>query len=283
MIYICAALLLAGAGLTVFAWWRQGLRSRAVERLFVGNAALVDEPVVERAPRVIVRAWWLAFVAAPLLYAGLAFGLRWPWTYAVVLGVLAGLLVWQLDVLIHAWRLLRIEQQLADAIDLMVAAVKAGSTLQSAMESALGETRRPLQPQLEELLGRIRLGDDPVEAFTALSDRIPLETFRIFSLTLAVNWEVGGRLSQTLANVGRTIRDRIEMTRRVNAVTLQSRLSIVSILVVTYFIAALMWRNDPERMAGFLASVVGQSLTCTAMVLQGVGILWINRLSKPRF
>jgi tight adherence protein B len=180
-------------------------------------------------------------------------------------------------------RLQKTERQLADSIDMMVAAVKAGAGLQSAMQSTLENTPSPWRQELEEVVGRIRYGDDPVEVLTDLSDRVPLETVRLFAQTLAVNWTVGGRLSQTLANVARTIRDRLELTRRMHAMTTQARLSVVSIIAVTYFIAALMWRNDPERMGGFLSSLVGQGLVATAMILQAVGIVWISRLSTPRF
>lgn len=282
IVFPLAALFLLGAGLTAYAWWRTEARSRAAERLHSGEA-LVDRVESPREPPLVRRYFWVAWLVVPWLAALFRWGLDWPWAYSVVLAAISGLMVWQIDGLVYAWRLLRLEQQLADAIDLMVAAVKSGSTLQGAIESAAAESRQPLRAQLEQILGRIRLGDVPSDVFLDLADRTSLETFRIFSLTLAVNWEVGGRLSQTLANVGRTIRDRIEMTRRINAVTLQSRLSIGSILVVTYFIAALMWRNDPQRMVGFLNSLIGQSLVCTAMALQGIGIVWISRLSRPRF
>lgn len=277
-----AALFLLGAGLTVYAWWRREARHRAVERLR-SNDAQEEIRILRRQTPLIRRYLWSAVLVALAVAVALLWGLGWPWSYSLALAMISGLLAWQVDGLIYAGRLLRLEQQLADAIDLMVAAVKSGSTLQGAIESAAAESKQPLRAQLEEILGRIRLGDVPSEVFLDFADRTSLETFRIYSLTLAVNWEVGGRLSQTLANVGRTIRDRIEMTRRINAVTLQSRLSIGSILVVTYFIAALMWRNDPQRMVGFVNSIIGQSLVCTAMVLQGVGIIWISRLSRPKF
>ena len=100
---------------------------------------------------------------------------------------------------------------------------------------------------------------------------------------MAVNWSVGGQLSLALANVGRTIRDRLELNRRMQAMTTQARLSVMSVILVTYFIGALMWRNDPERMGEYLGSLVGQGLVTTAMVLQAIGIVWISHMSTPRF
>ena len=49
----------------------------------------------------------------------------------------------------------------------------------------------------------------------------------LFAAALSVHWEVGGSLAPILATVGRTVRDRIELSRRISAMTTQARLSIV--------------------------------------------------------
>jgi tight adherence protein B len=177
----------------------------------------------------------------------------------------------------------RIEEQLGDAIDLMVSALQAGAGVLSAMENAAREVRKPLRPQLEEVLGRIRYGDDPQEVFRALYIRVPFESFRLFSSALAVHWEVGGSLAPTLAGVGRIIRDRIEIARRIKSVSTQARLSTITVLCTTYFIALVIWRNDPERMENFLATEIGQILAAGAILLQALGLLWAARVSRMKY
>lgn len=230
-------------------------------------------------PRYRVIPWLAGLLLALLLWMWL----RWPPGFAIASGVVLGLLGWQVEQWWYTRTVGRLEEQLADAIDLMVAAVKAGSSLQSSLEAAALNSNPPLKPQLEEVVGRIRFGDDPTEALTDMEVRIPLETIRLFTITLAVNWQVGGRLAQTLANVGRTIRDRIELSRRMHAMSTQARVSVISIMGVTYFLAALMWRNDPTRMEGFLTSTFGQAATIGAVVLQAIGIAWISRMSRIKF
>src|SRR6202043_1613176 len=124
----------------------------------------------------------------------------------------------------------RIEQQLSDAIDLMVAALQAGAGTLSALENAVQEARRPLRAQLTEVLGRIRYGDDPQLVLHALEQRVPLEVFRLFVSALSVHWETGGSLAPTLATVGRVVRDRIEVSRRIRSLTAQSRVSVVAVM-----------------------------------------------------
>ncbi len=54
-------------------------------------------------------------------------------------------------------------------------------------------------------------------------------------------------------------------------------------LGATYFIALVIWRNDPERMAAFLDTAVGRYLVVTAIVLQVVGIIWSAAIGKVKY
>ncbi len=81
---------------------------------------------------------------------------------------MAGLLLGQLEAQRVTRVRLRIEEQLADAIDLMVAGLRVGAGASGVLEAATREARWPLRPQFDELLGRIRYGDDPQAVLRAL-------------------------------------------------------------------------------------------------------------------
>lgn len=237
---------------------------------------------MKRSP-VLRRYWWAGLIVAAMVVLLMRLTLAIPWTYLAAIYVMTFLCCWQLDEVWLQYRIAKLEQQLADTIDMMVAAVKSGASLQSALESAVADASQPWRREAEQMVSAIRYGQDPVEAVMDLSDRLPLESLTLFCQTLAVNWKVGGKLSITLANVGRTIRDRIELSRRMQAMTTQARVSVISVIAVTYFIGALIWRNDPERMGGFLGSTPGQVMVSIGMTLQAIGVVWISWMSKPKF
>jgi tight adherence protein B len=281
---------MAGGFLAV--WWmlRRAYIDRVVgERLADADhdgSEETDEP--HEAPRRLFRHplqryYWVAPLCGVLSCLLLALAASVPWVLSLALGILAGMLTWQLEAVLAARRVRLLEQQLADALDMMIAAVKSGASLLSAIGSAQQQAAQPLRSEFDFLAGRVRLGDEPADALNDLAARVPLESFELFTQALAVNWTVGGQLSATLASIARTVRDRIELTRRMHSMTMQSRLSIISVMAVTYFLGALMWRNDPERMGGFLTSLIGQWAVAVAVVLQGVGVIWISLISRPRF
>ncbi|QDS91719.1 Bacterial type II secretion system protein F domain protein [Roseimaritima multifibrata] len=285
-------MLAGGLAAVAIAMSRSQQATTARRRLFeqvkrVDDATAAEDiqefSVRHRRSPVLMRYWWIGIPVALLIVGLVWFLLSIPWPYLLAFFVMILLCAGQIDAIFVQMRVQKLEQQLADSIDMMVAAVKSGAGLQSALESSVKQARRPWLTEAEQLTQAVRYGDDPVDALGDLSERLPLESVLLFSQTLAVNWRVGGRLALTLANVGRTVRDRIELSRRMNAMTTQARLSVVSVIVVTYFIGALIWRNDPERMTGFLTSMVGQIMVSVGMMLQAVGTVWISWISKPRF
>ncbi len=264
-------------------------RARTYERFAEATANAEDsgsaaEVQLGRGVRRLSRNWiWLPWVVglAAALTVWLVFG--WPIQYVAAIGGVVALLLNQLEGSLHKRHVAKLERQLADAIDIMVGAVSAGAAVGPAIDAATIETDRPLKPYLEEVSGRIRLGEEPVNVFRSLADRVPLETFLLFSSSLAVHYEVGGRLAPTLATVGRTIRDRIEITRRIESNIVQSQFSTFAILGLVYLIAVIVWRNGPEPMRAFVTSSAGSWFVAGSIILQAVGIAWMNIISKPRF
>ena len=278
--YVFPVGLSAAVGAVAWYWRQAWVRDQVRQRLDAATEAEQSMPLGERplARRHFVIPWVLGIAISVTA----AIPLNAPLNISLAIGFVAALLVTQLDAWILEWRFTRIESQLADCIDILVASVQAGSSLQSALEVAADELRQPLRRELEETVARLRLGDSPGDVFELLRQRVPVETFRLFCTTLAVNWEVGGGLAVTLAAVGQTIRDRMTIARQIRTLSTQGRITSMSVLSVTYFLGVMMWQSDPTRIVGFLSTSVGQGLVTAALVLQGIGIAMVARISRPK-
>jgi tight adherence protein B len=277
--------LLGAAAVALYLWWNVRLQNIARRRFESGLFEATHDPAALefRWARPLLRRhrilpWLTGFAVGTVLWFG--FGIRG--IYSSTGGLVVGMLAWQVEVMFAERRVQKVEVQLADAIDLMVGALRAGAGMLNALESAVRESPPPLHEQLDEMSGRIRFGDDPQAVFRSLPQRVPLETFVLFSAALSVNWEVGGSLASTLATVGKTIRDRIEISRRMRAMTTQVRVSIIAVMGLSYFLAAVMWFNDPGRMKAFLATEIGSFFVALAILLQAIGIVWSSHLSRSR-
>jgi tight adherence protein B len=206
-----------------------------------------------------------------------------PLIYCIALTVITGVMGYLIETWAAARAALKLETQLANGIDLMVASLGAGAGVMEAIDSAAREAPKPLKSELQEVLGRIRFGEKPQQVFEDFPTRVPLESYRLFAFTMAVHGEVGGSLAPTLATVGKSIRDRIEIGRLVRSQSTQAQASVIGIVGITYFLGLLMWRTNPAGFEEFLSHPVGANFVAGAMTLQAVGLLWITRLSQMKF
>lgn len=288
MTALAVVLLFGGAGAILWFWYAYRARSLTVERLaeMIGadpEPETRDDQLVRASrsypPRYRYAPVSLGCIVAALLrfFAGL------PIEIAVAAGALIGVISHLVEEQVAEQRTATIEIQLAEAIDLLVGSLRAGASLLAAFESALQESDRPLRPYLQEMAGRIRLGDDPRAAVSDLPVHVPLETFRLFATSLAVHWEVGGSLATTLGTVGRTVRDRIELSRRVRAQGVEAHASVAVVLFLAYLLGILMWRTNPERLEAFVATGMGTGLVAMVMALQAIGLVWMSKLSRPDY
>jgi tight adherence protein B len=270
-------ILAAAAGIGYF-WLESWRREQVRVRLTAQETDFAELPAKPFATRHYITPW----LAAMCVGWGVWFFLAFPVGIACGLAFVVGLLGMEVDAWILEWKQGRMEAQLADAIDVLVSSVSAGSSLQSALRLAAEYAPMPLKQELDEMVARLRLGDPPTDVFHLLGERVPMETFRLFSTTLSVNWEIGGSLGETLAAVGSTIRDRLIIARQIRAISTQGRLTTVTVLAVTWFMAAMMWQSDPPRFFGFVLSPVGVALMTAVLVLQGIGIAMVSKISRPK-
>jgi tight adherence protein B len=281
---LVAVMLATGA---LYLWYGYRVRRLADERLaaMIGTIEIAgprEEP--RRAVRTFPRRYRFAAPATGVA-AGSALWLivGVPFEVSAAMGLLFGVFAYLVEDHLAGQQADLIEGQLAAAIYLMIGSLRAGASLLAAFESALEEVGPPLRPYFQEVAGRIRLGDDPRAAVSDLQENVPLETFRLFATSLAVHWEVGGSLATTLSSVGQTVRDRIELSRRVRAQGVESQASVAVVLAIAYVLAFLMWRTNPDRLEAFVMTGIGTAIVAGVITLQAIGLVWMSKLSKNTF
>ena len=273
------SLFAAIVGLAIY-WYKSAQRDFIVQRLHASESDIQADISYEypfaRRHRVIP---WITIVPVGLVAA---WALALPWNIALGVIFVMALLCSEVDAWIYQWRVSRMEAQLADTIDVLVASVGAGSSLQAALTQAADFAPLPLRRELSEMVARLRLGDSPPSVFDLLRQRVPTETFRLFTTTLTVNWQVGGELAETLSAIGSTIRDRLAIARQIRTLSTQGAFTTVAVLIVIWFMSAMMWQADPLRFESFLISTVGSWMVAACLFLQGVGITLVSRISRPK-
>ncbi|MEC9048292.1 MAG: type II secretion system F family protein [Planctomycetota bacterium] len=196
------------------------------------------------------------------------------------LAVLVGALAWVVDGSVLAGKTVKVESQLADALDLLASSVSAGVSLVEALDGVVQDVRMPLRRVLASATDRLRLGDDPQRVLLEAETTLPLPGFRLLTQYLSVQWQSGGSIAPGLHAISETVRDRVNLARRVQSQAAEARVSVLGILLIVYGIAVLAWVNNPERIESFLSSDVGGGIAAACVLLQAAGIFWMARLTR---
>src|SRR5690606_38883612 len=101
------------------------------------------------------------------------------------------------------------ETAFPDALDLMTNALRAGYSLQAAMEFVGRESQPPLRGEFLRFYDEQRLGLDVRTALMAMQERIGTEEARLFVTSLVIQRETGGNLVELLTNIATLIRERL--------------------------------------------------------------------------
>ena len=136
-------------------------------------------------------------------------------------------------------RLNEFEQQLPDAIDMLVSAMKAGYSFQAATQFIGEEMIAPLGPEFSRFYDEQRLGIDVRSALVGMQERLNSLDLKMFVTAVLIQREAGGNLGEVLQNLADLIRQRITMKSQIQTLIAEPKLSarFLAVLPVVVFLA----------------------------------------------
>ncbi|MFZ1989012.1 MAG: type II secretion system F family protein [Alphaproteobacteria bacterium] len=155
-----------------------------------------------------------------------------------------------------------------DAIDLVVRAVKAGIPTSESIATAGRELPDPLGGEFARIAQEVAIGVPPNKALSDAAERVGINDFNFFAVTLMLQRETGGNLAETLDNLSALLRKRKEMRLKVKALTAEGKFTSkviggLPVLVVTalYFLnrgyVTLLFTDDVAQIfLGIAVSLV---------------------------
>lgn len=179
-------------------------------------------------------------------------------------------------------RLLQIDRQLPDALDMMARALQVGHALGGALLIAAKESRQPIASELQTVFDEVNFGISLQVALPHLAERIASDNVRYFVVAALVQSETGGNLADILRSTAFLIRERHKLTATVKVLSAEGRLSAWILSALPFAIAALLSWVNPEFISKLWTDPLGLKLLIGSLVLALVGIVWMQRLVSVR-
>lgn len=175
-------------------------------------------------------------------------------------------------------RMKQFTDQLGDAIAMMSNAIKSGFTFQQAMDIVAKEIKGPISEEFVRALNEIQLGVTLEEALEGICQRVKDDDFEMVAMSVVIQRQVGGNLSQILDTVGETIRDRIKLRGEIKSLTAEGVISGWTIALLPVIVGLFCNAMNPDYFKGMLDTDFGKYLGIACLVSEIIGglvIRWI--------
>ncbi len=141
---------------------------------------------------------------------------------AVILGY-GSLFLWLRDK--ARKRIKLFEEQLPDALDLMVRSLRVGHPMTASVGIVAREMPDPLGTEFGLVADEATYGMSINKALERTADRIPVPDLRFLAIAMNIQATSGGNLAEVLEGLSKVIRSRFKLFRKVKAITAEARWS----------------------------------------------------------
>jgi tight adherence protein B len=198
--------------------------------------------------------------------------------FAMVCGLVPGALPFAFVLMKRSQRFGKFEQELPEALELMVGALRVGQSFSAAMSLVARESADPLGGEFRICFDEQNFGLDLRAALGNLITRVPLQDLRIAITAILIQKESGGNLAEVLDKTAFVIRQRFRLRRQIMVHTAQGRMTGWILTVLPIVLGIVLYLLSPDTMSLLWKRPLGIKLLYGAGGMLVLGSLIIQKI-----
>jgi tight adherence protein B len=175
-------------------------------------------------------------------------------------------------------RLKSFNDQLGDALNLLVNSLRAGYSVLQAMESIAHEMGPPISVEFGRVHQEVQLGLTMEDALAHMVRRIRSEDLDMTVTAINVQREVGGNLAEVLDSISHTIRERVRIQGEIRALTSYGRGAGTLLSALPVVLSGLIYLIQPEFMVDLFSHTCGYIMVAVAVAGIVLGYVVIRKI-----
>ena len=175
-------------------------------------------------------------------------------------------------------RVQRFDGLLTEALQQMANALRAGLTLQQAMDQVARDAPSPLRQEFGLFIKEVKLGVPLDEALAGMASRVGSEDLELVATSTAVARQLGGNLAEMFEGIAATIRERFRLEGKIAALTSQGKLQGLIVAALPVAVGLFLDSYRPDLIGPMFQTAYGYALVVAIVLLQSAGFLTIRRI-----
>ncbi len=175
-------------------------------------------------------------------------------------------------------RLMMFEEQLPDAIELIVRSLRVGHPFSATIAMVAREMPDPIGSEFGMIADEATYGMDVTDSLAKMAARIELQDVKFFSVAVSIQAQSGGNLAEILEGLSQVIRARFKLFRKIRAITAEARWSgwFLSLFpVVALFLVQIVQPDYYERVEDHPLFLPGTILTFILLTVNVMFMRWL--------
>jgi tight adherence protein B len=171
-------------------------------------------------------------------------------------------------------------RQMPDAMGMIVRALKAGIPVTEAIRTITRESPEPTRREFAQVTAEQAIGVPIETSLLNLYSRTGLREYGFFAVTITLQQQTGGSLTETLENLADVVRKRVQTAARGRALAGQARMSAVILTVIPFVALAALSVLNPGYLQFYFTHEKGPTVAAMAFGLLVLGVLTMRGMIR---
>ncbi len=167
-----------------------------------------------------------------------------------------------------------------EAIELIVRGLKSGLPVQESIVIVGQEINDPVGVEFRQIADAVKIGTSVDDALWATSARLDIQDFKFFVISLAIQRETGGNLTETLGNLAEILRKRRQMKLKVKAMSGEAKASAMIIGSLPFVMFGILFLLNRSYVMQLFEDARGLMLVGGGLFWMGLGIFSMTKMIR---
>jgi tight adherence protein B len=224
----------------------------------------------------------LTIIGATLLMAAAGFGVVYIWVPVLAAQIAAAAILGYGPLGFLKFkaksRQKKFDAGLADAIDMMSRALRAGHSMTASINVVAEQSAEPVRSEFSEVFKQQNFGLPLRDAMDQMLHRVPSQDLRVLVTGILVQKETGGNLAEILDRTANTIRERLKIQGEIRTHTAQGRMTGYILTALPIVMLVVINFLNPGYSDVLFTTKTGNMLAYAGVTLLSIGGFVIRQI-----
>lgn len=169
-------------------------------------------------------------------------------------------------------------EEFPNALDIIVRAIRSGLPLNDAIRLIAAEAPEPVKAEFRRIVESQQMGLSLPDAVMRMPETMPCSEASFFGIVIQIQNQAGGNLGEALGNLSKVLRDRKKMKAKIQALSMEAKVSAMIIGALPFIVAFLVYLSSPGYIMPLFTTSIGHLILVVSGIWMSMGLFVMKKM-----